>query len=158
MLGALFSAELSAADAVLFMLTTSLSKDLYKTFIRPDADDKSLLRVSRLTAVGCGAIGAGLAIWFNSVISALKIFYTLLAAALLLPLIFGLYSRRVTAHAAIAATLVSVAVTFALELLTKGQGYAGLPSLIWGTLAGMVATVLLIAAPKLTGRDSIHNH
>ena len=158
LLGALFSAELSAADAVLFMLTTSLGKDLYKTFIRPDADDKSLLRVSRLTAVGCGAIGAGLAIWFNSVISALRIFYTLLAAALLLPLMFGLYSRRVTARAAIAATLVSVAVTFTLELLTKGQGYAGLPSLIWGTLAGLVATVLLIATPKLTRRDSIHNH
>jgi hypothetical protein len=51
-----------------------------------------------------------------------------------------------------------VAVTFALELLTKGRGYARLPSLIWGTLAGMVATVLLIAAPKLTRRDSIHNH
>ena len=63
---------------------------------------------------------------------------------------FGLYSRRVTARAAIAATLVSVAVTFALELLTKGQGYVGLPSLIWGTLAGMVATVLLIASPKLS--------
>jgi solute:Na+ symporter, SSS family len=143
---------------VLFMLTTSLSKDLYKTYIRPDADDKSLLRVSRLTAVGCGAIGAGLAIWLTSVISALTIFYTLLAAALLLPLIFGLFSRRVTAHAAIAATLVSVAVTFALELRTERRGYAGLPSLIWGTLAGIVATVLLIAAPKLTRRNSIHNH
>jgi SSS family solute:Na+ symporter len=150
MLGALFSAELSAADAVLFMLTTSLGKDLYKTFIRPDADDKSLLRVSRLTAVGCGAIGAGLAIWFGSVIAALKIFYTLLSAALLLPLLFGLYSRRVTARAAIAATLVSVALTFTLERLTKGQGYAGLPSLIWGTLAGMFAMILLVATPRLT--------
>src|SRR5215510_11564610 len=142
LLGALFSAELSAADAVLFMLTTSLSKDLYKTFIRPDADDRSLLRVSRLTAVGCGAIGAGLAIWFGSVIAALKIFYTLLSAALLLPLLFGLYSRRVTARAAIAAMLVSVVVTFALECLTKGQGYSGAPSMIWGTLAGLVVMIL----------------
>jgi solute:Na+ symporter, SSS family len=150
LLGALFSAELSAADAVLFMLTTSLGKDFYKTFIRPDADDKSLLRVSRLTAVGCGVIGAGLAIWFGSVIAALRIFYTLLPAALLLPLLFGLYSRRVTSRAAIAATLVSVAVTFALERLTQGQGYAGLPSLIWGTLAGMFAMILLVAAPRLT--------
>jgi solute:Na+ symporter, SSS family len=150
LLGALFSAELSAADAVLFMLTTSLGKDLYKTFISPEADDKSLLRVSRLTAVGCGVIGAGLAIWFGSVIAALKIFYTLLSAALLLPLVFGLYSRRVTARAAIAATLVSVAVTFALERLTQGQGYAGLPSLIWGTLAGMFAMILLAAASRLT--------
>lgn len=152
MLGALFSAELSAADAVLFMLTTSLGKDLYKTFIRPDADDKSLLRVARLTAVGCGVIGAGLAIWFGSVIAALKIFYTLLSAALLLPLLFGLYSRRVTARAAIAATLVSVALTFTLERLTKGQGYAGLPSLIWGTLAGMFAMILMVARPGLTAK------
>jgi len=151
-LGALFSAELSAADAVLFMLTTSLGKDLYKTFIRPDADDKSLLRVSRLTAIGCGAIGAGLAIWFGSVIAALKIFYTLLSAALPLPLVFGLYSQRVTARAAIAATLVSVAMTFALEHLYHGKGYAGLPSLIWGTLAGMFAIILLVATPKLTAK------
>jgi len=152
LLGALFSAELSAADAVLFMLTTSLGKDLYKTFIRPDADDKSLLRVSRLTAVGCGAIGAGLAIWLGSVITALKIFYTLLSAALLLPLLFGLYSRRMSARAAIAATLVSVAVTFALERLTEGQGYAGLPSLIWGTLAGMFAMILSIISPAFAKR------
>src|SRR5262245_58002518 len=148
--GALFSAELSAADAVLFMLTTSLSKDLYKTFIRPDADDKSLLRVARLTAVGCGAIGAGLAIWLGSVIDALRIFYTLLSAALLLPLLFGLYMGRVTSREAITEMLVSVGVTVALERLSKGQGYAGLPSLFWGTLAGMFAIVLSIATPRLT--------
>src|SRR5262245_20167315 len=143
LLGALFSAELSAADAVLFMLTTSLSKDLYKTFIRPEADDKSLLRVARLTAVGCGAIGAGLAIWFGSVIAALRIFYTLMSAALLLPLLFGLYTRRVTSRAAITAMLVSVMVTFALERLTSGRGYGGAPSLIWGTLAGLVVIIFL---------------
>jgi len=150
LLGALFSAELSAADAVLFMLTTSLSKDLYKTFIRPDADDKSLLRVARLTAVGCGAIGAGLAIWFGSVIAALRIFYTLLSAALLLPLLFGLYTRRVTSLAAITAMLVSVSVTFALERLTDGRGYGGAPSLIWGTLAGLVVIIFLVFERRFT--------
>ena len=44
LLGAVFSAELSAADAVLFMLTTSLAKDLYQSYIRPDATDRQLLR------------------------------------------------------------------------------------------------------------------
>ena len=38
-LAAVFSAELSAADAVLFMLTTSLSQDFYKRFVRPDASE-----------------------------------------------------------------------------------------------------------------------
>lgn len=138
LLGALFSAELSAADAVLFMLTTSLSKDLYKTFIRPEASDRDLLRLARWIAIGCGILGAGLAILFGSVIAALKIFYTLLTAALLLPLLAGLYSKRVTARAAMATILVSVAVTFVLERVTNGQGKWGIPSLIFGTGIGLV--------------------
>ena len=40
-LAAVFSAELSAADAVLFMLTTSLSQDLYKRFVnRPPTNSR----------------------------------------------------------------------------------------------------------------------
>jgi hypothetical protein len=35
-------------------------------------------------------------------------------------------------------------VTFALERLTNGQGYSGLPSLIWGTLAGLVVMTFLM--------------
>jgi SSS family solute:Na+ symporter len=149
LLGALFSAELSAADAVLFMLTTSLSKDLYKTFIKPQADDRQLLRVARLTAIFCGALGVVLAISFETVISALRIFYTMLTAALLLPLIAGLYTKRVTARAAIATIIVSVAVTFTLEKLTGGQGWSGVPSLIWGTLAGLVVMIVL----SITGKQ-----
>jgi peptidoglycan/LPS O-acetylase OafA/YrhL len=64
----------------------------------------------------------------------------------------------VTARAAIAATLVSVAVTFAFEHRTHGQGYRGLPSLIWGTLAGMVAILFLIETPKKTKREPLHHH
>ena len=143
LLGALFSAELSAADAVLFMLTTSLGKDLYKTFLHPKADDKQLLKVARMAAVVCSLLGAGLAIWFGSVIAALRIFYTLLSAALLLPLLAGLFSKRVTTRAAITAMLTSVTVTFALERLTNGQGKWGTPSLIFGTAAGFLAMILI---------------
>ena len=57
-LAALFSAEVSTADAVLFMLTTSIGKDLYKGLLRPGASDKQLLRFTRWCAVACGAAGA----------------------------------------------------------------------------------------------------
>ena len=56
-LAAVFSAELSAADAVLFMLTTSLSQDFYKRFVNPGATDAQVLRVTRLTAIVAGALG-----------------------------------------------------------------------------------------------------
>src|SRR5262249_38349352 len=155
LLGALFSAELSAADAVLFMLTTSIAKDLYKTFLRPEADDGQLLLVARLTAIACGLLGAGLAIWFGSVIVALKIFYTMLSAALLLPLIAGLYTRRTSARAAISTMAVSVAITFALERWTNGKGKWGLPSLILGTLAGLIAMMIVsLSESKSEIRDS----
>ena len=53
-LAAIFSAEVSTCDAILFMLSTSLSKDLYKRFVHPEADDRRVLLVARLAAVAGG--------------------------------------------------------------------------------------------------------
>lgn len=143
LLGAIFAAEVSSADAVLFMLSTSLSKDLYKTFINPEADDQLLLKVVKITAVICGVLGALLAIILRDVISALTIFYTLLSSAPLLPLIAGLYSKRISAQAVIPAMLVSVIGTFTIDWLTAGRGYNGIPSLIYGIATGAVVMLLL---------------
>ncbi len=143
LLGAIFAAEVSTADAVLFMLSTSLSKDLYKTFINPAADDKHLLKVVKITAVICGGLGALLAIVLRDVISALTIFYTLLSSAPLLPLIAGLYSKRISAQAVIPAMLVSVVGTFSIDWLTAGKGFSGIPSLIFGVGTGALVMFLL---------------
>lgn len=148
LLGAIFSAELSAADAALFMMSTSLSKDLYKAFIRPDATEPNLLRVARASAIACGAGGAMLGILLPTVITALTIFYTLLTAALFLPLIAGLYSTRVNARAAIISIVISVTVTLALEVASKGQGVLGAPSLIFGVTAGGLAMLITTAFAK----------
>ena len=110
-LAAVFSAEISASDAILFMLSSSLSVDLYKTFLKPKATDRELLVIGRATAVIGAAIGVALAIVLPSIITALQIFYTLMAVALSAPLIVGLYARRPTAARAIVAIVSSVALT-----------------------------------------------
>jgi SSS family solute:Na+ symporter len=172
LLGAIFAAEVSTADAVLFMLSTSLSKDLYQAFIRPQADDREMMLVVRATAIACGVIGALLGILLETVISALTIFYTLLTAALFLPLIAGLYSKRVTARTATATMLVSVTVTSALEIITQTSekwgtsstisvvikalreaweatgGQLGIPPSIWGIAAGVIVMLASIAVEK----------
>ena len=109
-LAAVFSAELSASDAALFMLSSSLSIDLYKTFLKPAASDRQLLSVARCAAVVAAALSIALAIQLPSVISALKLFYSLMAAALTAPLIVGLYSRRPAAGRALVAVVSSVSV------------------------------------------------
>ncbi len=135
LLGALFSAEVSTADAVLFMLSTSLSRDLYQRHLAPQADDRQLMRMTRAVAIACGLGGALLGIWIETVISALTIFYTLLTAALFLPLVAGLYLPRVSARGALASIVASVSVTFLLEQLKFGWA---VPPLVCGVLVGTV--------------------
>jgi SSS family solute:Na+ symporter len=101
-LAAVYSAEVSTCDAVLFMLSTSLSKDLYKRFLRPQATDAQLLRVARLAALAGGIGGVILAFRLQTVIGALRIFYTLLGVSLFVPVMGGLYVRRATTGAALA--------------------------------------------------------
>ncbi len=139
MLGAIFSAELSAADAGLFMLTTSLSRDLYQTYLQPRTTEHQLMRVVRATAVGCGAAAAIIGVILPTVISALTIFYTLLTAALFLPVLTGAYSTRASGSAALIGMVASVAATFATETASRGRGLWNLPSLVVGVSTGAVA-------------------
>ena len=75
-LAAVFSTEVDTCDAILFMLSTSASKDVYKRFVNPQADDAALLRVGRLAAVAGGIVGVLLSIWLETVIGALTVFYS----------------------------------------------------------------------------------
>ena len=93
-LAAVYSAEVSTCDAILFMLATSLSQDLYKRFLKPSASDAELLRVARAASVAGGIGGVLLALRLPTVIDALAIFYTLLGVSLFVPVVGGLYTRR----------------------------------------------------------------
>ena len=110
-LSAVFSAEVSTCDAILFMLSSSVSIDLYQTFFRRAASDRDVLFVGRIAAIIGASLGVLLAIVLPSIISALQIFYTLMAVALSAPLIVGLYSRRPTSARAVFAIISSVAIT-----------------------------------------------
>lgn len=137
-LAAIFSAEISSADAILFMLATSLSQDLYRRFLRPDASDGHILWVARVAAVGGGASGVLLAIVSPTVIESLSIFYALLSVSLFVPVVVGLYSRRGGATEALAAIGAGVAVLLAVHLRTGGRGLGP-----WTpTLVGLVASGL----------------
>ncbi|HEY3129827.1 MAG TPA: sodium:solute symporter family protein [Acidobacteriota bacterium] len=151
-LAAVFSAELSAADAVLFMLSTSLVKDLYQSFIHPQADDHQLLRLSRFCALGAGAVGIMLAILLPSIIVSLSIFYALVSVALFMPLLLGIYCARPGPGPTIAAIMISVAVTVGMQLWTGGRGLWGISPVAWG-IGTSAAVMLLGMAGRRPGRS-----
>jgi SSS family solute:Na+ symporter len=139
-LAAVFSAEVSTCDAILFMLSTSLSKDLYKRFVKPAATDRQILSVARGAAAAGGVLGVLLAIWLPpSVIGALSIFYSLLAVSLFVPVIGGLFARRARSRDAFAAIAAGVITRLALQVWTDGRGVGVLDPTLLGTLAAGVA-------------------
>ena len=137
-LAAVFSAEISAADAVLFMLTTSLSQDLYKRFVNPAAADARVLLVTRLTAVVSGIAGVLLAIGLGSVLKALEIFYGLLGVSLFVPIIAGLYVRRAGTPDALAAIACGVTTMLAVQYATASRSLFG----VTPAFAGIVAATI----------------
>jgi SSS family solute:Na+ symporter len=137
-LASIFSAELSATDAILFMLSTSLAVDLYKTFLRPNVSQQKLLVVSRLASVGAGVLGILLATVLPSIIAAVSIFYGLIAVSLFVPVVAGLYSRRVLSSAAIASILSAVTATVVVMRLTQNHGFGLLSPQAIGILTAAV--------------------
>jgi SSS family solute:Na+ symporter len=148
-LAALFAAEVSTADAVLFMLSTSLAQDLYRTFVDPTASDVRLLRVSRSTAVGAGAAGVALALFVPSVADALKAFYGVMTVALFVPVLTGLLAPRVSALDARRGIVAGALATVSSLYLLAGQ-----PSRTWlPYLLGIAASAAVCTAgPRLRRR------
>ena len=149
-LAALFSAEVSSADAILFMLATSLSKDLYHRFVRPDANDAQLVRVARVAAIVGGTLGTAIALFSDSIVAALSIFYTLLAVSLFVPVIVGLYAGRVRTPEAIASIAAGVAVAAAVQLTAGRGGIAGFTPAMLGIGAALTATLAVMVVTRNT--------
>ena len=144
-LAAVLSAEISSADAILFMLSTSLSKDLYKRFVRPNASDAQVLKVARGAALVGGALGVLLALVLPSVILALSIFYALMAVCLFVPLVAGLWTRLPGVPEAMAACGVGVVTLVSIERAGLSDVSPLLNSSLLGILAS-AATFTVVAA------------
>ena len=147
-LAAVFSAEVSTCDAILYMLATSSSKDLYQRFINPSASSERVLAVARIAAIGGGVLGMVLAIQLDTIIGALSIFYSLMSATLFVPLLAGLFVADARPRDAIAAVVGGVGTLLAAYFGTDGRGWAD-PSL-WGLIGSAFGFVFSYLA--LRGR------
>lgn len=147
-LAAVFSAEISTCDVILFMLATSLSQDLYRGVLYRQATDADVLRVARLAAIVGGLLGVGLAIVLETIVDALRIFYTLLGVSLFVPVVAALHLPRVRASDAHAAIASGVIVTLALHVMTGGKGFGLLSPGNAGLLAAAIAFAISYRLPR----------
>lgn len=148
-LAAIVSAELSSADAVLFMIATSLARDVLQPLSRRRWQDEALLPLARRAALAAGALGALLAYRLQSVLAALGFFYSLLTVTLCVPVLAGLFSRRAGERTALLAIACSLAAAGAVQVLGGGsQGHGWLQPVP----AGIAVSALVFGAGAVFGR------
>jgi SSS family solute:Na+ symporter len=146
-LAALYSAEVSTCDAILFMLATSLSQDLYKRFLHPEASDRRLLLVARVASVAGGIGGVVLALQLRTVVDALSIFYSLLGVSLFVPVLGGLYTRRAGTPEAIAAIATGTGVALAAFFAPHAAVW-WLDPAVAGLVAAALAFIVVFAVRR----------
>jgi SSS family solute:Na+ symporter len=74
----------------------------------------------------------------------LSIFYTLLGVSLFVPVVAGLYLRRVGTPEAAAAIVGGIAALVAVQTATGGVGWSGLTPAMIGLAAAILAAVVVL--------------
>jgi SSS family solute:Na+ symporter len=149
MVASMFSATMSSLNSEFNVMAAVLTKDIYQRFVRPAADDRHMVWMARATTVGVGivvTIGAMFIGGFGGAFEANKLFASVFAVPLAVPLIFGLVWRRPNSLGAILCAVLGSGFAAAMHFTNKVS---------WETATVIVAIVcvmLFVLPTWLAGR------
>lgn len=103
LMAAVFAKIMSTANNFLFSPATNLINDVYVRYIAPDASNKRILLVSRLTVVLLGIWSLYQAVGITSVLQQALYAYTVYSAALTPVILAAFYSKRANSAGAVTA-------------------------------------------------------
>ncbi|MDP0496567.1 MAG: Na+:solute symporter [Verrucomicrobiota bacterium JB024] len=128
MVAALFSATASMVSSVLNVYASVLTDDVYKGTLRPNASERETVHAGRIITIMIGAYMVAGSILIPSLTTMrdwIIIFTSLIAPALLLPTIWGLYSRKITQSAVWWCVIANVAASLLVRFGFRAGGWFG---------------------------------
>ena len=150
----ILAATISSADSYLLISASAFSKNIYHGLMKKDADDKTVLRMTRITLLVISVIAMVIALDENSVIFKVVSFAWAGFGATFGPLmVFSLFWKRTTRAGAISGMLTGGVMVFVWKLLVRPLGgvldiYELLPAFVLSCLAIVVASFLTKEPPK----------
>ncbi|MFG6330451.1 MAG: sodium:solute symporter family protein [Lachnospiraceae bacterium] len=119
----IIAAIMSSADICMLTASTSLAKDVYRRYIRPQVSDQELQKVTIGCSFAIGVIAVLITLNSQNIIDVLFIALTINSAGLFLPTVFGMFWEKANSHAAFLSTLCSLlAILFWFAGGTMGWG------------------------------------
>ena len=148
MMAGILAATISSSDSYLLIAASAFAKNIYQGILRRDADDKTVMKMSRIALLAVAAVGMLTALDENSIIFVVVSFAWAGFGATFGPImLFSLYWKRTTRAGAIAGMLAGGGMVFIWKLLIKPLGgvfgiYELLPSFIVSCIAIVVVSLL----------------
>lgn len=147
-LAAIFAAAMSSISAELAALSTASVIDFYRRWIRPAADDRHLLRVSRVSTGFWGLFASIVAIYsveLGSLIEVVNRYGSFFYGSILGVFILAIGWRRANGHGAFAGLLAGMAAVGYVEAFTDIE-------FLWLNIVGAAAVVIVgIVVSAITG-------
>ena len=154
------AAALSTAAGLLLVISTSISHDLLKNYLRPDISEKNELYAARI-AIAVAVVAAGLA-GLNPpgfVAQVVALAFGLAASSFFPAIILGIFDKRMNKEGAITGMIVGIVFTASYIIYFKPQlGGPGLPENFWwgispegiGTLGMILNFIIALIVSRFT--------
>ena len=154
------AAALSTAAGLLLVISTSISHDLLKNYLRPDISEKNELYAARVS-IAVAVVAAGLA-GLNPpgfVAQVVALAFGLAASSFFPAIILGIFDKRMNKEGAITGMIVGIVFTASYIIYFKPQlGGPGLPENFWwgispegiGTLGMILNFIIALIVSRFT--------
>ncbi|MDO5844295.1 MAG: sodium:solute symporter family protein [Methanocorpusculum sp.] len=149
------SAVMSTTDRLMLTVGTEFSWNIFKTMLKPKANERQVIRVSQICVLLAAVISLVLAINPPEMLAFLIwMGIALMLCAFAVPLIAGLYWRRATAKGAIASMIVGLATALGLGLYVNVFGGALPMHFSIYALAASIAAMIIVSLLTKKNSDS----
>lgn len=145
MLGGMIFATASSLNATLNISAGVVTNDIFKR-MRPDASEKTLMNVARISTWGFGIMAIIVALMIRSMGGIVNVVISVAALTgvpVYLPIIWSLFSKRQTARTILSATFISLAINLIFKFVTPHFGLA--LDRTWEMIVGTAVPVILLA-------------
>jgi solute:Na+ symporter, SSS family len=152
MFAALFGAVMSSLDSMLNSASTIFTMDLFRRHIKPDVDDKSLVKIGRIATgafVVVGCLLAPLPGEFEGVFQYIQMIWGFISPGVVAAFLFGFVVRRAPANAAVVALFLSPIVYGALLFFAPEVAFLNHMAITFGAIVATM-TVMTILNPRET--------
>lgn len=145
MLGGMIFATASSLNATLNISAGVVTNDIFKR-MRPDASEKTLMNVARISTWGFGIMAIIVALLIRSMGGIVNVVISVAALTgvpVYLPVIWSLFSKRQTARTILSATFISLTINLIFKFVTPHFGLA--LDRTWEMIVGTAVPVILLA-------------